>query len=191
MEQSTVREEILDATIVLFNQKGLKFTMDDLARELHRSKKTIYVIFPDKKKLLDEMVDYIFDSIKLSEREILENDSLSTVEKLYHLLGAMPEKYRNIDFNRLYCLQDKYPRIYNHVQQRLESGWEATIGLIEQGMEEGVIREVSIPVFKIMMQATIEQFFQRNVLSENGIRYGEALAEVVRILVFGIARRDE
>ena len=59
MEQSTVREEILDATIVLFNQKGLKFTMDDLARELHRSKKTIYVIFPDKKKLLDEMVDYI------------------------------------------------------------------------------------------------------------------------------------
>jgi hypothetical protein len=42
-----------------------------------------------------------------------------------------------------------------------------------------------------MMQATIEQFFQRNVLSESGIRYGEALAEVVRILVFGIARRDE
>ena len=121
----------------------------------------------------------------------MENDSLSTVEKLYYLLGAMPEKYRDIDFNRLYCLQDKYPRIYNHVQQRLESGWEATIGLIEQGMEEGVIREVSIPVFKIMMQATIEQFFQRNVLSESGIRYGEALAEVVRILVFGIARRDE
>jgi AcrR family transcriptional regulator len=190
MEQNTVREEILEATIVLFNEKGLKFTMDDLAKELHRSKKTIYVIFPDKKKLLDEMVDYIFDSIKVSEKEILEDETLSTVQKLHCLLGAMPEKYREIDFNRLYCLQDKYPRIYHHVQERLENGWEATIGLIEQGKREGVIREVSIPVFKIMMQATIEQFFQRNVLAENGIGYGKALAEVVEILVFGIAERN-
>ncbi|MBQ9464333.1 MAG: TetR/AcrR family transcriptional regulator, partial [Lachnospiraceae bacterium] len=103
-----VRKEILDATIRLFNRKGLRFTMDDLAAELHRSKKTIYVFFPDKKHLLDDMVDYIFDSIKDSERRIADDTSLSTVEKIRRVLGAMPEEYRSVDLRQLYVLKEKY-----------------------------------------------------------------------------------
>ena len=37
------REKILEATLKVFNQKGLKFTMDDIASELSMSKKTIYM----------------------------------------------------------------------------------------------------------------------------------------------------
>ena len=182
-----VRKEILDATIALFNRKGLKFTMDDLAAELHRSKKTIYVFFPDKKHLLDEMVDYIFDSIKASERLIAEDPSLDTVEKIRRVLGAMPEEYRSVDLRQLYILKEKFPSIYAHVETRLETGWEPTVALIEQGIREGAVRPVSIPVFRTMMQATLEQFFQRDILVQNGITYHEALAQVVDILVDGIA----
>ena len=39
------REEILEGTLQAFNQKGLKFTMDDVARILHMSKKKIYNLF--------------------------------------------------------------------------------------------------------------------------------------------------
>ena len=184
-----VRKEILDATIRLFNRKGLRFTMDDLAAELHRSKKTIYVFFPDKKHLLDDMVDYIFDSIKDSERRIADDAALSTVEKIRRVLGAMPEEYRSVDLRQLYVLKDKYPAIYAHVERRLETDWEPTVCLMEQGMREGVIRPVSIPVFRTMMQATLEQFFQRDVLVQNGITYHEALAQVVDILVDGITVR--
>ncbi|MBR2738939.1 MAG: TetR/AcrR family transcriptional regulator [Lachnospiraceae bacterium] len=184
-----VRKEILDATIGLFNRKGLRFTMDDLAAELHRSKKTIYVFFPDKKHLLDEMVDYIFDSIKDSERRIADDTSLSTVEKIRRVLGAMPEEYRSVDLRQLYVLKEKYPAIYAHVERRLETDWEPTVALMEQGMREGVIRPVSIPVFRTMMQATLEQFFQRDILVKNGITYHEALAQVVDILVDGITVR--
>ncbi len=186
MDTPAVREEILDATIGLFNENGLKFTMDDLANKLHKSKKTIYQFFPDKKALLDEMVDYIFDSIKEAENEYLQVPGLDTLEKLRGVLGAMPEKYRNVDLKQLYVLKGKYPRIYAHVERRLESGWEQTFGLLEKGMAEGSIRKISIPVFKTMMQATLEQFFQRDILIENGLSYNEALSEVVDILVDGI-----
>lgn len=37
-----------------------------------------------------------------------------------------------------------------------------------------------------MMEATLEQFFQRDVLVQNGISYHEALDEVVSILIDGI-----
>lgn len=186
-----IRNEILDATIELFNENGLKFTMDDLAGKLHRSKKTIYVYFPDKRALLDEMVDYIFDSIKASEQEIIQDPALPLTEKLRRVLGAMPDKYRNVDFRQLYVLKDKYPKIYAHMEQRLENDWEATSDLLTEGMETGVIRIISIPLFKTMMQATLEQFFQRDILVQNGISYTRALQEVVDILVDGIAVHKE
>ena len=43
-----LQQKILEAAIVVFNQKGMKFTMDDLARQLEISKKTIYTVFLNK-----------------------------------------------------------------------------------------------------------------------------------------------
>lgn len=183
------KTKILEATIKVFNKKGLKFTMDDIATELSMSKKTIYTVFKDKETMFYQMVDYCFDNIKRSEEQVINDDSLSTVEKIRRILCVLPEGYKDIDFRQLYLLKDKYPKIYFKVEERLENGWECTISLINQGVEEGSIRPVKIQVFKTMMEATIEQFFQRDILIANQISYQEALDEVVNILVDGIVSR--
>ena len=185
------KEVILEGTIKAFNEKGLKFTMDDVAKILGMSKKTIYTVFRDKESMFLAMVDYMFDSIKESERQVLGDESFTTVEKIRRVLGVLPEGYKDIDFRQLYLLRDKYPKIYKRVEERLESGWETIIGLMEQGMEEGVIKRVDIPIVKLMLEAAIEQFFQRDILIRNQISYAQALDEVVEILVNGIAVRGE
>ena len=174
------KEVILEGTIKAFNEKGLKFTMDDVAKILGMSKKTIYTVFRDKESMFLAMVDYMFDSIKESEQQIVEDDALSTVEKIRRILGVIPESYRDVDFRQLYLLKDKYPVIYKEVEKRLETGWETTIQLLEQ------VRKVSIPIVKMMLEATVEQFFQRDILIQSGLSYLEALDEVVSILVNGI-----
>ena len=181
-----LKEKILEATIVVFNQKGIKFTMDDLAKQLEISKKTIYTVFLNKEALLYAMVDYMFDSIKESEQAIVEDESLSLLEKIRSILVVLPSGYRELDFSQLYLLKEKYPRIYKKVEYRLETGWETTIALLEQGIAEGVIRPIRIPIFKMMFEATLEQFFQRDILVMNHISYTEALDEVLGILVDGI-----
>ena len=181
------REKILEATIRVFNRKGLKLTMDDIASELSMSKKTIYTVFKDKESLFGEMVDYCFDKIKESEIKIICDKNMTTMEKIRAVLGVLPEGYKEIDYSKLYCLKSKYPKIYNKVEYRLQSGWENTINLIKQGISEGVIRPININVFKTMMESTIGQFFQRDVLIQNNISYVDALEEVVNILVDGIA----
>ncbi|MFP9035900.1 TetR/AcrR family transcriptional regulator, partial [Enterococcus faecalis] len=75
------------------------------------------------------------------------------------------------------------------VEERLETGWEGTIALIQQGMEEGVIRPVKIPIVKMMFEAALEQFFRRDILIQNKISYVDALQEVVDILVDGMVER--
>ena len=181
---------ILDGTLRVFHRKGLKFTMDDLAKELSMSKKTIYTIFPDKESLFFTMVEHIFDRIKESEQAIIEDTSLPTLEKIHKILGVLPEGYQNVDLQKLYPLKEKYPKIYREVESRLENGWEPTLCLLEQGMKEGVIRPVPLSLVKMMLEASVEQFFQRDVLVRNHLGYSEALREVVEILVYGIAVRN-
>ena len=188
-KQMDNKEKILEATIKVFNKKGLKFTMDDIASELSMSKKTIYTVFRDKESMFFAMVDYCFDKIKESENEILSDDSLSTVEKIRGVLAVLPSGYKDVDFRQLYTLKDKYPNTYSRVEERLETGWEKTIALINQGIEEGSIRPVNVNLLKSMLEATIEQFFQRDILIRNQISYAEALEEVVNILVDGIVKR--
>lgn len=188
--EAGLRKEILDGTIRVYQQKGLKFTMDDIARQLCISKKTIYTVFSNKEALFLAMVDYLFDTIKESERQVLEDAGLGTPEKIRRILGVLPESYRNIDFRQLYELKDKYPATYAKVEERLETGWEATLGLLEQGMDEGVIRRVRLPLVKMMLEASLEQFFRRDILLQQGITYHEALQEVVDILVDGIRVRQ-
>lgn len=185
-EESLIKERILDTTIDIFSQDGLKFTMDSLAKKLSMSKKTIYKFFPDKQSLLHEMVDYSFNQIKMAKRNVVCSSGDDIVEVLTKVLQAMPERYENVNLGQLYVLKDKYPQIYHHVEQRLESDWENTILLMNKGMEEGKIREVSIPIFKTMMLATLEQFFKEDVLVLNQITYQDALREVVEILINGI-----
>lgn len=185
-EQIQLQEKILEGTLQVFNQKGLKFTMDDLARQLGISKKTIYTVFRDKEEVFLAMVDYLFASIKQEEEKVVCDDTLSTLEKIRKILGVMPEGYKDVDFRQLYTLKDKFPKIYQKVEEHLETGWETTIALLEQGMAEGVVRPVRIPILKMMLEASLEQFFQRDVLVQNQISYQEALEEVVNILVDGI-----
>lgn len=184
-----LKETILEGTIQAFNQKGLKFTMDDIAGQLGMSKKTIYTVFRDKEALFLAMVDYLFDRIKESENEILQNEKMTTLEKIRKILCVLPESYQKVDFGQLYLLRGKYPSTYAKVEERLETGWEGTIALLQQGMEEGVIRPVKIPIVKMMFEAALEQFFQRDILIQNKISYVDALQEVVDILVDGMVER--
>lgn len=184
-----LKEMILEGTLEVFNRKGIKFTMDDIAKALNISKKTIYTVFDDKESLFMAMVDYLFDSIKESEKQVLLDESLNTQEKIRKILGVMPESYKNVDFRQLYMLRDKYPAIYERVEERLETGWESTIALLEQGIREGVIRKVNIPIVKMMLEASLEQFFQRDILIRNDMRYTDALDEVVHVIMDGITAR--
>ena len=181
-----LRIRILDEAAKQFDKKGIKFTMDDLARSLGISKKTIYTVFEDKRSIMTETIDRFFDDALIEEEMILNDDSLSIVEQLKSIIGRVPERYTQNDLAQLYVLKEKYPSVYRHWQRCRENYWEGVGILINRGIESGEIRHVSLPILKTMFQSTIEQFFQDDVLIKNHIPYRDALAEVASILVDGI-----
>ena len=181
-----MKEKILEAAVDAFNEKGLKFTMDDLAKRLSMSKKTLYTVFEDKQELFFAMVDYCFAAIKDAEKRVLEDESLDIVDRIQKLIVVLPDKYKGINLRQVYLLKEKYPKVYKEVEKRLENDWEPTIALLNQAMEQKRIRPINVYVFKTMVEGTIEQFFQKSVLVDRDISYEQAMEEMVTILVRGI-----
>lgn len=186
MQEQSIKEKIMDATIIEFNEKGLKFTMDDIAKRLEMSKKTIYTVFQDKESLCMETVNYCFNAIKESEQAIIEDETLSLQEKIRRTLIVLPDRYQDIDFRKIYGGKEKYPKIYQEIMHRLSSGWEPTIALLEEGIATGQLRKFSVSVFKSMVESSINGFMSGNELLECDVTYEEALEEMLEILWNGI-----
>ncbi len=181
---------IIEGAIKVINQKGLKYTMDDVARALHMSKKTIYKAFSSKEDLLIALADYVFGYVEKSMRKVREDPTLTTREKIDKALRVPPEAYQKVDLRHLNELRDKYPAVYEHVEARIQISTGLGHSVIEQGIKEGVIRPVSLPVTKFLYDAALTQFFKSEVLVENGITYTQAIDEVASIIMDGIAAPD-
>lgn len=181
-----MKDRILEGALNVFRTKGLKFTMDDLATEMKMSKKTIYTVFSDKNELLCDMVDYAFDQIKEAEDKIYNDDSLLTVEKIKGILGVLPDSYNGFDFQTLYQFSDKYPKAYEKLTTRLESGWDKTWELFKKGISDGVIRDIDFDIFKLTYEASVERLLMSDVLEKKGMDYPTAFSNLVDIMISGI-----
>lgn len=172
----------------LFRREGLRFTMQEAARAIHISKKTIYAVYPSKEALLLDMVDDAFAHIHARKQAILDGPGTLT-DKLRAVIIALPEEYTALDLQQMDLLDEKYPRVAARVRQHLETGWEPTLALLQQAMEQGVIRTVSLPVLQRMISASIESFLADRTLEQQGIPYAGALDEMMDILLDGLLIR--
>ena len=75
------------------------------------------------------------------------------------------------------------------MRQQLETGWEPTLTLLEQAMEQGILRRISLPILQRMISASIEDFLANRTLEQQGISYTQALEEMISIIWEGIAVR--
>lgn len=182
-----LRENVIAAAAALFQTEGLRFTMQEVAATLHISKKTIYTIYPSKEELLLDMVDTLFADIHRTKGELMAAP-IPIEERIKAVIVALPEQYQTLDFRLLGELEEKYPAVARRVREHLETNWEPTITLLEEGMVAGRIRPVPIPVLRLMITASIERFLAGN---ESGASYADTLAGMIDIIMNGIRRRDD
>lgn len=185
-DEENTRDRILNGTLDMICKTGLKFTMDALARNLTMSKKTIYALFSDKDDLLTALVNAIFDEVSEEQQKVLSNHALSIVEKLRGILCVMPTRYTDIDLSEVYSVQEKYPKAYKRMNERIEDNWEPTFTLLEEGMEKGIFRKFDTMIFQLTYEAAVERFLQGDDLARGRIPYMKALGELVSLLVDGI-----
>lgn len=107
------KERILAAAKELFFKFGIKsVTMDDIARHLGMSKKTIYQFFRDKDEIVMDLCRQDLDNHDRKLVSIVENSSDAILEIL-QIMEYVEEFFHSINPTMLYDLQKFYPNAWN------------------------------------------------------------------------------
>ena len=180
-----IKDKIIKEALELFNEKGIRFSMDSLARKLNMAKKTIYANFPSKDELSVAIIHSIFKNIKDQEKNIMKSD-LPIIDKLKKVLTLLPDNINNFNYGRLYELKSMRPDLYSYVDDHFKADWENTTFLFNEAITHGVIREFDMTVMRNILIGIFQSIFDPYSPIENCGDYKRTLEDMIELLLRGV-----
>ncbi len=139
---------------VLYQEQGIKFTMDELALRLGVSKKTLYELVRSKEELVMRALDWYFDAVERQQAAIRADASVSALERVERLLCAVPEMpFRDY---RIRELRRAFPEAYQRLTRWLETGWERTFAVMDAAKAEGSLENFDQELFSRLYAYAME-----------------------------------
>jgi AcrR family transcriptional regulator len=183
------RARILDvARTQLFAYGFSVLTMDDLARELGMSKKTLYVHFPSKDAIAAAILDDIGRSIHTQLDAVLANPRLTFAQKLCQVIDVVGAVLSRVSPSTLRDLQRYAPHLYQKIEEVRQKNIPYVIGrLIRSGVAEGKVRREVDPAFaaEFWLQA-IRGLVQPAVLDRTQLTPRQTLEKALHLFFHGL-----
>jgi len=135
------KDKILLGVEALFMKYGFKsITMDDIARELGVSKKTLYQFFEDKNDLVNQTIEAHINFDKLHCIKIKES-GIDSIEFLFEMSKSLTENHRKVNVAVLFDLRKYFKPAWEKLEQfKSDFIRQQMIMNIEDGKEQGIYR---------------------------------------------------
>ena len=186
----TNREQILRNTASLFLERGCKsVTMDEVASANGMSKRTLYELFHDKAKLLQECILLMHrNNVAKMEAELAKADNV--LEWFMHHMVSKEEKRMSNFYDLFTEVKRYYPEVFGNVVQGVNRRHcELLERIVERGQGEGLFvtgvldaHSLSLQLFELSVAVTDRAV--RNYLEIKHDRCGDFL---MFFLIRGIA----
>lgn len=184
-----MKDQILDVVARLIQRYGLKkFTVDEVAAELHISKKTIYQYFSGK----DEMIRQYFETNLTSDKQsVLEAmESGADFPDTIHAIIYSSHRYR-MPVSILNEAKQFYPDEWTRIEELKQFKLKAIQKLLEKAAEDGVLRpDVHFGILSAMLERVSDLFIDADFLLENGLKATKAIDEALSIIMWGILKES-
>lgn len=135
------KERILKGAEELFFKYGIKsVTMDDIAKHLAISKKTIYQFFEDKNEMVETLMTI---SLKADECEFrqIQDESENVIVEVFNMMKHMGNMFSKINPTIFYDLQKYHPKAWAQFKIFKEDCMAKMVeSSIERGIKEGLVR---------------------------------------------------
>lgn len=188
MEKDLIKEKIISESIELFMKYGVRsVTMDDIAKHLGMSKKTIYQHFKDKEEIILLSTSIYFEK-EQKDMEELENGTENAVEHLYNLSVCLRERLRNINSSVLFDLKKYYKGAWNNYQKHKHDViFNSVFNNLKRGMAEGLFRnDINPEILAYLRMGEIELSFDKEYFPEEKFTLGEIHEQLFEHFTQGI-----
>ena len=134
-----LKERIVENAMLEFFAKGVKAVkMDNIARQLGISKRTLYELYENKEHLLLESIRH-HHRLEESRMMQLRTSNSNVMDIILHAYKENIEKFKNVSplfFNDI----AKYPRIMAMLNEEKDQNRQRFIDFLQRGVDEGYFR---------------------------------------------------
>ncbi len=144
MFQMQISIEQLEKISQMLIRYGIRnISMEDIAKELGISKKTIYKWFPSKEIMIEKVIDSMISQVQSYKNcdEDVENNSENAIDVIFNVMAKIGEMISKInpiffwELNKYYPVQAKKLNDFrkNHIREKYYTN-------LKRGIDEGIYR---------------------------------------------------
>jgi AcrR family transcriptional regulator len=163
----TRKLHILEQVRRLYHRYGIRsVTMDDVAKQLGISKKTLYEHFADKEDLVKEvlLMDHQNRSIVFKEIEKKKLDAICEILEVYKAINAI---FRDYNTSMEYDLRKYYPGLFSNVKKiRRKRMFDTLYSNMNKGKREGFYRkDLNAKIIARLQVIRVENMFENDMFT--------------------------
>jgi TetR/AcrR family transcriptional regulator, cholesterol catabolism regulator len=182
------KERIMKGAEELFFRFGIKsITMDDIARHLGMSKKTIYQFFADKDEVVHTMMKAQLEEDR-KEFEEVSNRAANFVEEVFGHMKTMGTIIGKVNPSIFYDLQKFYPaswKLFRDFKEECICRMVETS--IEKGKKQGLVRtDVNTRIMARLRIEEIEMGFSPDKFPPDKYKILEVQLALIEHFLYGI-----
>lgn len=162
--------------------------MDDIARHLGISKKTLYTYVNDKADLVSQSLQFQIDW----EHQCLAGvccKGLNAIDEFYEVSMFVASQFQQVHPSVMFDLMKYYPDAMTHFKRYKDEVVERWLyDNMQRGIQEGYYREdLKIHIIAKLYMARMEDFFKEDVFPPSQFNLQEVYLEIFRYHIRGIA----
>jgi AcrR family transcriptional regulator len=188
MEEISIKSKILKGAEDLFTKYGVRsISMDDIARHLSVSKKTLYQHFADKEDIVTMTCKAHLERNNKEFDQVRDN-ARNAIEEMANLSICLKKTMEDINPSLLFDLQKYHPKAWSvWLDHKNRTIRDSVVRNIKQGIEEGYYRpEMNAAVIAAMRLELVQLAFDEEVFPRETFKLSEVQMEIFDHFVFGI-----
>jgi len=178
----------LEQTEALFMRYGIKsVTMDDVARELGISKKTLYQFVENKDDLVQKVLEQHIEGEQNRCQLVLKGSS-NAIEEIMNLVEANSEQLKHMKSNIIHDLQRYHRDAWDKIARHQSSFTYTLIRQnLERGQAEGLYRmDMDVDIIAKFHIATSFQLLEESLFPSNHYTKFKVFKEYLTHYLYGI-----
>lgn len=189
MSDEEKKYKILEAAQRLFIRYGIKsLTMDDLARELGISKKTLYLYCEDKNDLIRQVMEFEMGD-HCSKIWDIQGKELNAIDENLEVLKQVMSDFSEMHPGVLYDLRRYHPEAYSKYENFKKDFMSRCVAQnIEKGIKEGFYRDdIRVDIIVTNYMYMISNIFESSEIFGKQHNFLTIYEELFKYHINGIA----
>ena len=183
-----INERIIVAADSLFMKYGARsVTMDDIARELSVSKKTIYQYYKDKDEIVTLVSQAHIEQEKKEFTEISESSN-NAIEEIFKISQCIRKMVTEINPSLLYDLQKYHRKAWDlYLDYKTEFIKNSVVDNLQRGIKEGCYREeLDVEVIATYRVEQVQMAFDDKIFPRNKFNFPQVQMQLFDHFLHGL-----